>query len=1079
MAYTIKTVFTASYDGLRNTIKAVQSQFNTMKADANRFATDFEADMEKAGGSAEILNKAVTSSAIAVATLTVPLTLAGKGALTMAGQFEASVQTLEYTLGDAKQIVDDFVEHNAQSLGMAEQDAYKFANVYSNLVTTMTDDQKTNAVMTNKLLQASAVIMTKTGRTFYDVADRIRSGLLGNTEAIEDLGVNVNVALLETTDAFKQIAGDKSWDTLSFQEQQQVRLLGILEQTSKKYGEEVGDNLSLELSQAAAMFQNVKTEASKFLAVGLQPLLNGIKGVLENIAVFVKYLNTLDEGTKRSVANFLVFIAVVPAVALVFTTVIKVINSYLLFTKLASASTVGLAKSMLSLVGTALLLLSGILMLAYAFGAFDKSKTSVEKSVKPTVTAGKAIDNLSNSQNANAESAEKAAEANKKLADNLQSFDEINKLQLDSTTGNIDSIGTPAVDLSGIDTGVFDNIDTQVGSLNDKVEEFKNNLEGLKPIIGTVGSFILGSKLFQGLKNIGKIIPKFKGLFTGLAGVLGASGIAGAFESVGIWAMYAAEGLTGLSLGVGGSVALLSGVGALIAAAVGAWGYAIYLGCQESLKVVDVFEDVSEGTKEALEPFVDTLENVNKSVIEANFDNIITDEEVEQIKTNLNTVSDEFSNKFVPKYEEARQAILDAPITDFMTEEKKQELLNNMEKTNTATQMLLQDHKNKIIEIVENAKNERGYINSQEQKEIDEHMYAITHLTVSRLTESEEEQKMILTRIAQNREGLDARYYLGLLQRAKESAEEQNKLNEQQYEETLKTARFLYEDLGSITEEEYNKMIEDAKNTYDQMNLEVDNGYQKIVNTTKEKLGENANAINYETLEMKNLFKRALDNIAENISNWWTNDIAPWFTKEKWQEIGNNAINGLKSKYNEFKRNFKPIYNWWQDNIAPWFTWEKWKSLGEDALNGLKNAFSNFKFPSIKMPHFSISYDTNGWGSSAFKLFGLQGTPKINVNWYKKGGVFTNASVIGVGEYPNARINPEVVAPQSMIYEASMEAIKDTQGSGNSNNIARNNNTITKKVELEIDLKSGGVKFGKQIIDVILDANDFYDLGLI
>lgn len=1079
MAYTIKTIFTASCDGLRNTIKAVQSQFNTMKADVNRFATDFKSDMEKAGGSAEILNKAVTSSAIAVATLTVPLTLAGKGALTMAGQFEASVQTLEYTLGDAKQIVDDFVEHNAQSLGMAEQDAYKFANVYSNLVTTMTDDQKTNAVMTNKLLQASAVIMTKTGRTFYDVADRIRSGLLGNTEAIEDLGVNVNVALLETTDAFKQIAGDKSWDTLSFQEQQQVRLLGILEQTSKKYGEEVGDNLSLELSQAAAMFQNAKTEASKFLAVGLQPLLNGIKGVLENITVFVKYLNTLDEGTKRSVANFLVFIAVVPVVALVFTTVIKVINSYLLFTKLASASTVGLAKSMLSLVGTALLLVSGILMLAYAFGAFDKSKTSVEKSVKPTVSAGKAIDNLSNSQNANAESAEKAAEANKKLADNLQSFDEINKLQLDSTTGNIDSIGTPAVDLSGIDTGVFDNIDTQVGSLNDKVEEFKNNLEGLKPIIGTVGSFILGSKLFQGLKNIGKIIPKFKGLFTGLAGVLGASGIAGAFESVGIWAMYAAEGLTGLSLGVGGSVALLSGVGALIAAAVGAWGYAIYLGCQESLKVVDVFEDVSEGTKEALEPFVDTLENVNKSVIEANFDNIITDEEVEQIKTNLNTVSDEFSNKFVPKYEEARQAILDAPITDFMTEEKKQELLNNMEKTNTATQMLLQDHKNKIIEIVENAKNERGYINSQEQKEIDEHMYAISHLTISRLTENEEEQKMILTRIAQNREGLDARYYLGLLQRAKESAEEQKKLNEQQYEETLKTARFLYEDLGSITEEEYNKMIEDAKNTYDQMNLEVDNGYQKIVNTTKEKLGENANAINYETLEMKNRFKRALDSIAENVSNWWTNDIAPWFTKEKWEEIGTNAIDSLKYIFNQFKEKFNPISDWWNDKIVPYFAKEKWKKAGEEAIDELGKAFGSF-MPKIKTPHLNwTSKPATGWIANTLSVLGLPTSlPKLNVSWYKNGGVFTNASVIGVGEYPNARINPEVVAPQSMIYEASMEAIKDTQGSGNSNNIARNN-TITKKVELEIDLKSGGVKLGKQIIDVILDANDFYDLGLI
>ena len=67
------------------------------------------------------------------------------------------------------------------------------------------------------LLKASSVIASATGRTMEDVMDRIRSGLLGNTEAIEDLGVNVNVALLESTDAFKKFAGDKSWNQLDFQ----------------------------------------------------------------------------------------------------------------------------------------------------------------------------------------------------------------------------------------------------------------------------------------------------------------------------------------------------------------------------------------------------------------------------------------------------------------------------------------------------------------------------------------------------------------------------------------------------------------------------------------------------------------------------------------------------------------------------------------------------------------------------------------------------------------------------------------------------------------------------------------------
>ena len=54
-----------------------------------------------------------------------------------------------------------------------------------------------NAEQTQELLQASSVIASATGRSMEDVMDRIRSGLLGITQAIDDLGVNANVALLE------------------------------------------------------------------------------------------------------------------------------------------------------------------------------------------------------------------------------------------------------------------------------------------------------------------------------------------------------------------------------------------------------------------------------------------------------------------------------------------------------------------------------------------------------------------------------------------------------------------------------------------------------------------------------------------------------------------------------------------------------------------------------------------------------------------------------------------------------------------------------------------------------------------
>lgn len=518
MAYKISAVFTASYDSLKKTISNIKSEFKSVEKSAqsaqnavsNTFSNikeDFKNVNKSIKESNELINAGIKTSAIGIATITLPTILAGKSALNMAGQYESATQTLEYTLGEAKSIVDDFVESNAQAIGMAEKDAYKFANIYSNLLTTMTNDQTTNAEYTNKLMQASAVIMSKTGRTFTDVADRIRSGLLGNTEAIEDLGVNVNVALLQTTDAFKQIADGRSWDKLSFKEQQQIRLLGILEQTTKKYGEQVGDNLSLKLSQTSANFENVKTEASKFLATGLQPMLAGINGAISGILVFVKYLNTLDDGTKKAITTFIVIVAIIPIVALVFLTLIKAINSYVIFTKVASTSTVKLAKSMLSLLGTVLLLVAGIAMIAYSLGAFEKIGKSINKATNGTEVASDAIDTLSASQDANAESAENASKANKKLADNLQGFDEINKLNLDSSSSDLDSIG-PNIDLSGIDTSAFDNIENQFGNLNDKVEEFKNKMEELKPVIGAIGTVLTGLGILNLLGGVSGLINK-------------------------------------------------------------------------------------------------------------------------------------------------------------------------------------------------------------------------------------------------------------------------------------------------------------------------------------------------------------------------------------------------------------------------------------------------------------------------------------------------------------------------------------------------------------------------------------------
>ena len=194
---------------------------------------------------------------------------------------ETAMQQVDRIYGEAAESIKDFAENKALDYNMSASEAYKYSQIYGNLIQSITDDQTENAEQTQKLLQASSVIASATGRSMEDVMDRIRSGLLGNTEAIEDLGVNVNVALLETTDAFKQIAGDKSWEQLTFQEQQQIRLLGILEQTSKKYGDEVQENTASSIQKLTARTKNLTSSLGKKLLPVANNLLEKANDLME------------------------------------------------------------------------------------------------------------------------------------------------------------------------------------------------------------------------------------------------------------------------------------------------------------------------------------------------------------------------------------------------------------------------------------------------------------------------------------------------------------------------------------------------------------------------------------------------------------------------------------------------------------------------------------------------------------------------------------------------------------------------------------------------------------------------------
>ena len=199
-------------------------------------------------------------------------------------EVSASMNQIKRQMGESSQSFLKWVNDNANAMNMGVGEATNYGAVYSNLFSGFIKDTNKLSAYTAKMLQTSAVIAEGSGRSITDVMERIRSGLLGNTEAIEDLGINVNVAMIESTEAFKRFANGQSWQQLDYQTQQQIRLMAILEQATAKYG----DTLSNSVNGSISLFKSLMKDSALNLGNAMLPIINAIMPVLNSFAMVLK-----------------------------------------------------------------------------------------------------------------------------------------------------------------------------------------------------------------------------------------------------------------------------------------------------------------------------------------------------------------------------------------------------------------------------------------------------------------------------------------------------------------------------------------------------------------------------------------------------------------------------------------------------------------------------------------------------------------------------------------------------------------------------------------------------------------------
>lgn len=275
----LKVMIDAEIAPFKNKMKEVE---NRVKGTSSKVQESTNKIKEQSGSMLGVFGKLAKFAGFAY--LGKKLLDVGMYSTQMALEVTASINQIKRQMGESSQTFLKWVNDNANAMNMGVGEATNYGAVYSNLFSGFIKDTNKLSAYTAKMLQTSAVIAEGSGRSITDVMERIRSGLLGNTEAIEDLGINVNVAMIQSTEAFRRFANGQSWNQLDYQTQQQIRLMAILEQATAKYG----TTLSQSVNGRISLFKSLLKDSALNIGNAFLPIINAIMPILNSFAMVLK-----------------------------------------------------------------------------------------------------------------------------------------------------------------------------------------------------------------------------------------------------------------------------------------------------------------------------------------------------------------------------------------------------------------------------------------------------------------------------------------------------------------------------------------------------------------------------------------------------------------------------------------------------------------------------------------------------------------------------------------------------------------------------------------------------------------------
>jgi hypothetical protein len=188
--------------------------------------------------------------------VTVPLVAVGAAGVKAASDLGESWSKANVVFGDSSSTIDKFAATSASAFGVSKRAAYEATGTFGNLFTTMGLGRSASADMSVGLVQLAADQASFNNLDSADVLEKFRSGLVGQTEPLRALGINLTADSVQAK-AMQMGLADANGE-LSQGALVQARYALIVEQSTNAAGDfaRTSDGLANSTRIAQAQFEN-------------------------------------------------------------------------------------------------------------------------------------------------------------------------------------------------------------------------------------------------------------------------------------------------------------------------------------------------------------------------------------------------------------------------------------------------------------------------------------------------------------------------------------------------------------------------------------------------------------------------------------------------------------------------------------------------------------------------------------------------------------------------------------------------------------------------------------------------------